>query len=339
MTNYTDIWIFAEVDGDKIADVSMELISRGRELADIRKQKCAAILLGHKVDHFARHCIAQGADIVYLADDPRLAQFTTQAYARVICDAAKEQHPEVVLFGATTTGRDLAPRVSCRLMAGCTADCTELKIGTYTDPKEKKEIPNLLMQIRPAFGGNIRATIVNPYNKPQMATVRPGVMKRRPLDDTRKGQVVKLNVHIDPLELLTEVLHREKAEKKVDLTASNIIVAGGAGLGGPEGFKLMKKLADTIGGVVGASRAAVDAGWIDHDYQVGQTGTTVRPKLYIACGISGAIQHRAGMEESSKIVAVNKDANAPIFKIAHYGIVGDLYHVIPLMIDAYKQKV
>jgi electron transfer flavoprotein alpha subunit len=245
--------------------------------------------------------------------------------------------PQVVLFGATPCGRDLAPRLASQLQAGLTADCTNLLIGDYTSRRTEQEYKNLLLQVRPAFGGNIIATIVCPETRPQMATVREGVMRLATPDYTRTGEVVRLDVSLDDSDLVIQVLERVKAERKVNLKGASVIVSGGAGVGSKEGFQLIAELADVLGGVVGASRAAVDAGYVGREHQVGQTGTTVRPKLYVACGISGAVQHRAGMAEAKKIIAINKDPDAPIFSIAHYGIVGDLHEVIPRMIKVYKE--
>ena len=333
-----EVWVFAEQDEGKVADVSLELTSKGRELADEVGASLAAVLLGRNVGELARELIAHGCDRVYVADHRSLERYTTLPYSRVISDIAKERGPQIVLFGASPLGRDLAPRVASRLQTGLTADCTDLQIGEYTDPKSKQAYQNLLLQIRPAFGGNIIATIVNPRHRPQMATVREGVMHLGEPDYRRKGDVVSIDVKLDDSECVVEVLERFREEKKVNLKGANVIVSGGAGVGGKSGFDLIRELAHTLGGEVGASRAAVDAGHIEKDHQVGQTGTTVRPKLYIACGISGQVQHRAGMSDAGTIVAINTDPDAPIFSIAHYGIVGDLFEVVPMMIRAYKAK-
>ena len=250
----------------------------------------------------------------------------------------KEHKPNILLFGATLKGRELAPRVASEKLGGLTADCTDLKIDDFEDKKNNKSYTNKLMQIRPAFGGNIIATIVNTWDDPQMVTVREGVMKMDNPDPTRKGKVVKVKPALSDVETVVKVLERVRADKEVDLKGAQIIVAGGYGVGSKENFSLIYKLAEALGGEVGASRAAVDAGWIDHDHQVGQTGVTVRPRLYIACGISGSIQHVAGMKESKKIIAINTDPGAPIFSTAHYAIVGDLNTVIPQMIKAFKAK-
>jgi len=278
-----------------------------------------------------------GADVVHLAEHAALAHYSSIPYADVLAGMIERHRPAVMLFGATTTGRDLAPRVASKLKVGLTADCTDLKIGPHRDAVAGKDYPKLLYQIRPAFGGNIIATIVNPETRPQMATVREGVMKLGEPEPGRKGRLERFEVELDGQAAAVELLEAHRAERKVNLKKANIIVAGGAGVGSKENFELIRRLAEALGGEVGASRAAVDAGFIDKAHQVGQTGTTVRPKLYVACGISGAVQHRAGMQESGKILAINTDPNAPIFQIAHYGIVGDLNEVIPALIEACKE--
>ena len=332
------VFVFAEQDDGRIADVSLELLSKGRELADTLGQHLAAVLCGHNLSHQPKDLVAHGCDVVYVADDPRLAVYTTLPYARVVCDVIEANSPEIVLFGASPTGRDLGPRVAARLRTGLTADCTHLQIGDHVDPVSKAEFKNLLLQIRPAFGGNIIATIVTPHHKPQMATVREGVMVMPEPDAARTGDIVSVPVTLDNEAEAVKILERVKAERTVNLKGAKVVVAGGAGVASTEGFELVRELAHVLGGEVGASRAAVDGGYISRDHQVGQTGTTVRPKLYIAAGISGSVQHRAGMVESSKILAINTDPNAPIFAFAHYGICGDLFDVIPMMIDAYKHK-
>ena len=338
MKGFDGVWVFAEQEDGRLADVGLELLSKGRELADELHSRCGALLLGYGVKDLAGPLFAHGADEVLLADDERLAEYTVGPYARVINDAAKAHKPAIVIFGATTLGRDLAPRVASMLTCGLTADCTDLRIGDFEDKLSNRTYNDLLYQIRPAFGGNIIATIVNPQGWPQMATVREGVMKLSPPDEKRKGKLTELDVTLDAADMLTKVVKRERVEKLVDLKAAQIIVAGGAGVGSRENFKLIRELAHVLGGAVGASRAAVDAGYIDHDHQVGQTGTTVRPRLYVACGISAAVQHRAGMMESGRIMAINTDPKAPIFDLAHYGIVGDLNDVVPRLIEAYRRK-
>lgn len=324
---YKNVWVFAEQREGKIMQVAIELLGEGRKLADEIGVDLCAIVLGKNIEGLSKELIAYGADKVYVAEHDLLENFTTDGYTKVITDAINEIKPEIVLLGATHIGRDLAPRVAARVDTGLTADCTKLDI----DPEDKK-----IMQTRPAFGGNIMATIVCPNHRPQMSTVRPGVMDKAERDDTRTGEVIKLDVKLEKADVRTEVVEIVKANKEmVSLTDAEVIVSGGRGLGKPEGFELIKQLADKLGGVVGASRATVDAGWIDHSHQVGQTGTTVKPKIYIACGISGAIQHLAGMQTSDIIIAINKNADAPIFNVADYGIVGDLYEVIPALMEAY----
>jgi electron transfer flavoprotein alpha subunit len=331
------VLVFAEQSNGRLAEVSLELVGKGRELADRLGAPLGAVLAGHDVAALADELIACGCDDVYLVQDLALRQYRTLPYQRAVCDVIREAGPQVVLYGASPVGRDLAPRIASELRAGLTADCTDLQIGDHSD--SRGEYKDLLLQIRPAFGGNIIATIVCPESRPQMATVREGVMRMPTSDRSRRGRVRRMKAELSDALMAAEVLRRETREKKVNLKAANIIVSGGAGVGSKENFRLIYDLAHVLGAAVGASRSAVDQGFIGHDHQVGQTGTTVRPKLYIACGISGAVQHRAGMQESAKIVAINTDPDAPIFDIAHYAIVGDLNRVIPMMIKAYKEKV
>ncbi len=331
-----NVWIFIEQEGGKIADVSLELVCKGKELATRLGVKTEAVLLGDNLKGCVDTLYAYGCDTVFLAEHATLEPFTVLPFADVIMKLIKEHRPNIMLFGATLKGRELAPRLASEKLAGLTADCTSLEIDDFEDKVNKKSYTNKLMQIRPAFGGNIIATIVNTWDDPQMVTVREGVMKMDEPDFSRKGKLIE--VKVDPIEQLVKVLKRVREEKSVDLKGAQIIVAGGYGLGSKENFKLMYDLAEALGGEVGASRAAVDAGWIDHDHQVGQTGVTVRPRLYIACGISGSVQHTAGMAESKKIIAINNDPNAPIFSVADYSIVGDLFEVIPKMIKAFKAK-
>ncbi len=333
-----NVWVFIEQEGGKIADVSLELVSKGKELAARLGVKTEAVLLGNNVADCCKTLFEYGCDTVYLAEDERLEPFTVLPFAKVIMDLIREHKPNILLFGATMKGRELAPRVASEKLAGLTADCTDLKIDDFTDTKTGTEYKDKLMQIRPAFGGNIIATIVNTWDDPQMVTVREGVMKIGTPVPGATGTVVKVDVALTEQETVVKVLERIRQEKSVDLKGARIIVAGGYGVGSKENFQLIHDLAKALGGEVGASRAAVDAGWIDHDHQVGQTGVTVRPNLYIACGISGSVQHCAGMTESKKIIAINTDPNAPIFSVAHYGIVGDLNQIIPMMIKAYKAK-
>jgi electron transfer flavoprotein alpha subunit len=333
-----NVWVFIEQEGGKIADVSLELVSKGRELAAKLGVKTEALLLGDKLKGCVETLHAYGCDNVFLAEDPRLEPFTVMPFAKVVADLIKEHKPNILLFGATMKGRELAPRVASEKLAGLTADCTDLKIDDFDDKVNKKSYKDKLMQIRPAFGGNIIATIVNTWDDPQMVTVREGVMKMDAPDKSRKGKVTPVKVALTAQETAVKVIERVRQERSVNLKGAQVIVAGGYGVSTKANFKLIHELAATLGGQVAASRAAVDAGWIDHDHQVGQTGVTVRPKLYIACGISGSVQHCAGMAESKKIIAINTDPGASIFSLAHYGIVGDLNEIVPLMIKAYKSK-
>ena len=324
---YKNVWVFAEQRDNAIMPVAIELLGEGRRLADEIGVELCAVLLGQGVDGLAAELIAYGADRVYVADDPVLRNYTTEAYAKVVSDAIGEFKPEIVLYGATNIGRDLAPRIAARVDTGLTADCTKLEI----DSEDKK-----LKQTRPAFGGNLMATIVCPNHRPQMSTVRPGVMVKAVKDPSRGGEIRKIECGISHEDLRVEVMEIVKSKKAaVSLSDADVIVSGGKGLGSPEGFELIRKLAEKFGGTVGASRAAVDEGWIDHCHQVGQTGTTVRPTIYIACGISGAIQHLAGMQQSDIVIAINKNPLAPIFQVADYGIVGDLYEVIPKLMVSF----
>ncbi|AAO36581.1 electron transfer flavoprotein subunit alpha/FixB family protein [Clostridium tetani] len=322
--DYKDVWVFIEQREGRIANVSLELLGEGRKIADKLGVKLKGILLGNKIDSLARDIIKYGADHVMYIEDKFLEIYSTEAYTRVITELVNKRKPEIILLGATTIGRDLAPRLAVRLKTGLTADCTSLDI--------EEDTGNLLMT-RPAFGGNLMATIVCEEHRPQMSTVRPGVMEKAVLKENVVGKVEKIDFKLgkeDKNALVIDIIKKKK--KEIALEEANIIVSGGRGLGDKEGFKLLKDLADKLQGEVGASRGAVDAEWIDSQHQVGQTGKSVRPKLYIACGISGAVQHLAGMKEAECIVAINKDKDAPIFQIAHYGIVGDLYEVIPSMI-------
>ena len=332
------VWVFIEhVDG-RIADVSLELIGRARSLADQLSHEVVGLLCGHHVGDLAHDAIRHGADRVLVADHAELATYRTLPYARVAITEARRRRPEVFLIGGTPNGRDLAPRVASALRCGLTADCTDLQIGDYHVRRDNKTYRNLLYQIRPAFGGNLIATIVNPTTRPQMATVREGVM-RMPVPDAKRTGVVELvTPEFEPADYALEVLSRQVRPTTVRLKDAPVVVSGGAGIADPEEFALLRELANLLGGEVGASRAAVDAGMIGREHQVGQTGTTVRPRLYIAAGISGAVQHRAGMAESSKIVAINTDADAPIFQVAHYRVVGDAAAVLPMLIKAVRER-
>ena len=333
-----EVWVFAEAEGAELSDVPLELLGRGRQLADKLDVPLAAALLGgDNASDLTGTLVAHGADKVYVVCDPKLARYQTTTYCRVLCDLIARHRPQIVLYGATPIGRDLAPTVASAMWCGLTADCTDLRIGDHEQPgKVPKLHKNLMFQIRPAFGGNIIATIVN-YNRwPQMATVREGVMVMPEPDEKRTGEIVECDAGLDDVTPPLEIIESVRREKKVNLKAARIIVSGGAGVGSRENFKLIRDLAGCLGAAVGGSRAAVDLGFVDHDHQVGQTGTTVRPALYIACGISGAVQHRAGMEESAKILAINTDRDAPIFQVAHMGIVGDMNVVIPGLIKAIR---
>lgn len=324
-----NVYVIAEQRDGKIMKVSYELIGKARELADDLGQEVVAVLMGSGVEAVAGDLAKAGADKVVVVDDPMLAEYVTEPYTKAVTAVIKAQDPEIVIFGASSIGRDLAPRVSARIHTGLTADCTKLEI----DPETK-----LLNMTRPAFGGNIMATILCANHRPQMATVRPGVMQAL-ADCDKVGTVEKFDVEFTAEDMNVEICEVVKTEKKsVDITEAKILVSGGRGLGGPEGFEPLKELAKVLGGEVSSSRAAVDAGWIDRDRQVGQTGKTVRPDLYIACGISGAIQHAAGMEESEFIVAINKEESAPIFSICDLGIVGDLNKIVPKLTEALKKN-
>jgi len=331
-----EVWVFAEQEAGKLSDVPLELMSKGRQLADKLSVPLAAVLLGKDVEPLAGRLIAHGADKVYLAEDDLLEHYQTAGYSRVICRLIEQHRPQICLYGATPVGRDLAPTVASAMWCGLTADCTDLRIGDHTDPISKEEHKNLLLQIRPAFGGNIIATIVNPRRWPQMATVREGVMPMPEPDETRTGQIVRCQAGLDGFVLPLTIEQSHRRQKTVNLKAARIIVSGGAGIGSKKNFALLWELAGCLGAAVAGSRAAVDLGYVDHDHQVGQTGTTVRPALYIAVGISGAVQHRAGMQESAKILAINTDPKADIFSVAHYGIVGDFLDVVPRMIKAIR---
>lgn len=329
-----EVWVFVEQEEGKAAPVGLELLGKARSLARALDGRVCALLFGHGMTELAQKAIQHGADLVFLADHPELEVYRTLPYAQVAIDLVREHKPYIVLLGATPIGRDLAPRIASAVGAGLTADCTDLRIGDFE--RQARTYRDLLYQIRPAFGGNLIATIVNPEMHPQMATVREGVMKLSTADKTRQGLILQVEPSFNGAHSALQVLKREIRLPSVDLKNASVIVAGGSGVGSPENFQLIFELAHVLGGQVAASRAAVDAGFISHEHQVGQTGTTVRPRLYIACGISGAIQHRAGMDQSHKIIAINTDPHAPIFQVAHYKIVGDLRQVIPKMIDAYR---
>ncbi len=340
MTDQNNLIVYCEFEDGKIADVSLELLTKGRELASNLGVKLEAIVIGDNLDGVETQLYPYGTDVVYKVSDKRLYPYTSNPHAAVLINLFKEIKPQVCLMGATCIGRDLGPRVSSCLHSGLTADCTSLEIGPHKDPKTGKEYENLLYQIRPAFGGNIVATIVNPDCRPQMATVREGVMKKEVFNPGHKGVVVDLQVdeYVKPEDFVVEIIDRHIEKSKVNIKNSPIIVAGGYGMGSKENFDLLYQLAETLGGEVGASRAAVDAGFCEHDRQIGQTGVTVRPKLYIACGISGQIQHIAGMQESSMILSINNDPEAPINTIADFVINGNAEDIIPKLIKYYKKN-
>jgi len=327
-SDHKDVWVFCEQKKGVIQSISFELLGKGRELADKLGVKLCGVLLGEGMSDRCRELIERGADKVYLVDSPKLKNYLDDPYTKVLTNLIRKYKPEVVLCGATTIGRSLVSRVAVQVHAGLTADCTGLDI----DPVEK-----LLLQTRPAFGGNIMATIVAPNHRPQMSTVRHKVMKEAEPVKSRKGEVIKEEFTDDIYSSRSKLLDMiEELEETVNLAEADIIVSGGRGLGGPENFAIIRELALTLNGAVGASRSAVDAGWIPYSHQVGQTGKTVCPKLYIACGISGQIQHLIGMRSSDVIVAINKDPDAPIFKAATYGIVGDLFKVVPVLTSHFK---
>ncbi|MDE6050542.1 MAG: electron transfer flavoprotein subunit alpha/FixB family protein [Paramuribaculum sp.] len=340
MTDQNNLIVYCEFDEGKIADVSLELLTKGRELAKKLGVKLEAVVIGDNLDGVEDQLFPYGVDRVYKVADKRLFPYTSNPHAAVLINLFKEIKPQICLMGATCIGRDLGPRVSSSLHSGLTADCTSLEIGPHKDPKTGKEYEELLYQIRPAFGGNIVATIVNPECRPQMATVREGVMKKEVADPNHKGEVIDLDAskYVKDEDFCVEILERAIEKSKVNIKNSPIIVAGGYGMGSKENFDLLYKLAETLGGEVGASRAAVDAGFCEHDRQIGQTGVTVRPKLYIACGISGQIQHIAGMQDSSIILSINNDPEAPINTIADFVITGNAEDVIPKLIKYYKKN-
>jgi electron transfer flavoprotein alpha subunit len=330
LAEWSGIMIFAEFRHGKMVPVSFELLGIGRQLADQQNVPLSAVLLGSGLGDAARDLVSYGADIVYQVDDPALEYFTDEIYGNILEDVVREQKPEVVLAGATAIGRSFIPLVATSLATGLTADCTQLAIR----PED-----GVLLQTRPAFGGNIMATIECPHTRPQMSTVRPRVMKAAQQDPEREGEIINYQPQPERLQSRVKVLRNVLEEQdQVNITEGEIIVAGGRGLDNEKGFELIRQLADAVGGAVGASRAAVDSEWIAYPHQVGQTGKTVNPKLYIACGISGAIQHVVGMQSSETIVAINKDPHASIFDVATYGIVGDLFEVVPKLIEKIKER-
>ena len=325
---YKNVYVFVEQREGVIQNVGLELLGKARELADALNEKVYAMLLGHDLTTQAQECIAYGADTVLRVDAPELATYVTEPYAQAIYQIIRDNKPSIVLIGATTIGRDLGPRLSARVETGLTADCTGLEVSEERD----------LLMTRPAFGGNIVATIVNPEHRPQMSTVRPGVMRMGQRDENRKGTIEDVKINFDKSKFRVRVLETVKQTKNlVDITEAHVLISGGRGVGNAEGFDMLRAMANTIGAEVSASRAMVDAGVLGHERQVGQTGKTVRPDLYFAMGISGAIQHLAGMEESEYIIAINKDKFAPIFNVADLGIVGDVRKIVPLLTEKLKR--
>lgn len=326
---YQNVWVYIEMAGDKPRNVGLELVGAGRKLADGMGQKLAGVIIGDKLEEVAKEVFAAGADQVYLVESPALANYSTDGYTATFVDLIGTYKPSVVLLGATNDGRDLGPRIACRIGTGLTADCTGLAIDETT---------GLVAWTRPAFGGNIMATILCPDHRPQMGTVRPSVFKRPESDYARSSEIIRVPSKVQASDIRTKIVEVIKvATATCNLEEAEIIVSGGRGLGKPENFCYVEALADVLGGAVGASRAAVDAGWKPHLHQVGQTGKTVGPKIYFACGISGAIQHLAGMSSSDIIIAINKDPDAPIFRMADYGIVGDALEVLPILTEEFRK--
>lgn len=335
-----NVFVYCELEGTTIADVSLELLTKGRKLANQLNCQLEAIVAGSGLEGIEKQVMPYGVDKVHIFDAPGLFPYTSLPHSSVLINLFKEEKPQICLMGATVIGRDLGPRVSSALTSGLTADCTSLEIGSHEDKRAGKIYENLLYQIRPAFGGNIVATIINPEHRPQMATVREGVMKKEILDADYKGEVVKHDVakYVPETDYVVKVIDRHIEKAKHNLKGAPIVVAGGYGMGSKESFDMLFELAKELHAEVGASRAAVDAGFCDHDRQIGQTGVTVRPKLYIACGISGQIQHIAGMQDAGIIISINNDENAPINTIADYVINGTVEEVIPKMIKYYKKN-
>lgn len=325
--DFNGVWVFAEQREGQLQKVSLELLGEGRKIADKLGSKLTALLIENKVQNLVEDLSRHGADEVLVVDAPELEHYTTDGYTKAICELANAKKPNIIFIGATFIGRDLGPRVAARLETGLTADCTSLDVDVESGD---------LLATRPAFGGNLMATIVCPDHRPQMATVRPGVFEKLPLGEN-DATVENVEIKFNSNDIRTKIVEIIKEHKDiVDISEANVLVAGGRGIGSEENFKMLKELAEVMNGSIAASRAAVEKGWVDKDYQVGQTGKTVRPNIYVACGISGAIQHAAGMQDSDMIIAINKDANAPIMKIADYAIVGDVNKVVPEFIAQLK---
>jgi electron transfer flavoprotein alpha subunit len=335
-----NIIVYCEIEDGHVVDVSLELLTKGRKLANDLKCQLEAVAIGSNLNGMEKEIMQYGVDILHTADDERLYPYLNLPHSTILSKILEVEKPQIALFGATSIGRDLAPRIASALKSGLTADCTSLEIGDHYDKKTKTQYDNLLYQIRPAFGGNIIATIINPDTRPQMATVREGVMKKEILSPTYQGEVKKVDISkmLNNTDFVVKIIERHMEKQKINIKNSPIIVSGGYGVGSKDTFNLLFELADVLGGEVGGSRAAVDAGFIPHERQIGQTGITVRPKIYIACGISGAVQHRAGMQESAMIISINNDSKAPINNIADYAIIGDVADVIPKMIRYYKKN-
>ncbi len=335
-----NVYVYCELEGTTVADVSLELLTKGRKLANQLNCQLEALLIGNGLEGVEKQVLPYGVDKVHIFDAPELFPYTSLPHASILINLFKEENPQICLMGATVIGRDLGPRVSSALTSGLTADCTSLEIGPHEDKRAGKTYENLLYQIRPAFGGNIVATIINPEHRPQMATVREGVMKKEILDENYKGEVIKHEVskYVNDTDFVVKVIERHVEKAKHNLKGSPIVIAGGYGMGSKENFDMLYELAKELHGEVGASRAAVDAGFCEHDRQIGQTGVTVRPKLYIACGISGQIQHIAGMQDAGIIISINNDENAPINAIADYVINGNVEEVVPKLIKYYKKN-
>jgi len=335
-----NLYVYCEIEDGIVADVSLELLTKGRSLASTLGCKLEAVAIGHSLDGIAAQIFPYGVDTLHLFDDSRLYPYASLPHTSILVKLFEKEKPQIALMGATSIGRDLGPRVSSALSSGLTADCTSLEIGDHEEKRENKVYKNLLYQIRPAFGGNIVATIINPECRPQMATVREGVMKKEIMDANYQGEIVKHEVSnfVSDPDFVVTIIDRHLEKSKTNIKGASIIVSGGYGVGSKENFQLLYDLASVIGAEVGGSRAAVDAGFIEHERQIGQTGVTVRPKLYIACGISGQIQHIAGMQESAIIIAVNSDPQAPVNAIADYIITGTIEEVLPKMITYYKKN-
>jgi electron transfer flavoprotein alpha subunit len=336
-----NIFVYCEITEEHlIADVSLELLSKGKKLVDELHVGLEAVLIGSDLKKAIEQLHYYGVSVIHYAENENLFPYRTLVHAKLVQTLFEQEQPEIALFGATSVGRDLAPRIASALRCGLTADCTSLQIGDHVDERKKETYKNLLYQIRPAFGGNIIATIINPETRPQMATVREGVMKHEPQPVKNTPELKKMNVGVlTSIEEVVTIIHRHIEPPKINLKSAQILIAGGYGMGSKENFAILYELADLLGAEVGGTRAAVDAGFCGHERQIGQTGITVRPKLYIACGISGAVQHRAGMDQSAKIISINTSAQAPINAIADYVVVGDVMKVIPQMIQSYKKQI